>query len=302
MRVAIETRQLTKAYGADLVAVDRLDLQIKAGSVYGLIGRNGAGKTTTLRMLMGLVHADSGTAQILGQDLWKARPELRQKISYVSQGHMAPDWMTLEDLYRYSAHFFDRWDQEYARSLARRWDLPSKRALGKLSGGTQRLVALATAIAARPEILILDEPASGLDPVARRALRVCLTEILSHGDGATLLLSTHLLPDLERLASHVGIMDQGRMVAEGSVEDWQRALRRVQVVFEGTHPPADFVIPGAIRTRTTGPVVTALVRIENEFQLDPVRQISGSRVFIFTLSLEEIFVEFFDSSISSVEC
>ena len=93
-------------------------------------------------------------------------------------------------------------------------------------------------------------------------------------------------------------MDQGRLVAEGSVEDWQRTLRRVQIVFDGTHPPANFVIPGAIRTRTTGPVVTALIRIENESQLDPVRQISGSRVLIFTLSLEEIFVEFFDCSIS----
>jgi ABC-2 type transport system ATP-binding protein len=294
MSAVIETANLTKSYGKDLVAVSGLDLRIEPGSVYGLIGRNGAGKTTTLRLLMGLLRADAGSAHVLGTDFWKATPALRQRVSYVSQGHLAPDWMNLEDLSRYSAHFYTRWDPAYARNLARRWDLPWNRPLGKLSGGNQRLASLAIAIAARPEVLLLDEPAAGLDPIARRALLVCLTEILGDGAGATILLSTHLLSDLERLATHVGIMDRGRLVAEGAVEDWQRTMRRVQVVFNAPRPPEGFAIPGAIRSQTLGPVVTALARIEDDSQLDGLRQLPQARLFVFTLSLEELFVEFFD--------
>lgn len=294
MPTVIETVSLTKSYGRDVVAVSALDLRIEAGSVYGLIGRNGAGKTTTLRLLMGLLRPDSGSARVLGRDFWEAPPEVRQRVSYVSQGHLAPDWMTLDDLDRYGSHFFERWDSGHGRSLARRWDLPWDRPLGKLSGGNQRLAALAMALAARPEVLILDEPAAGLDPIARRALLVCLTEVLADGDGASILLSTHLLSDLERLASHVGIMDRGRLVAEGSVEDWQRTMRRIQVVFEGSAPPAGVAVPGAIRTQVLGPVVTSLARIDDPVQLDGLRQIPGARVFVFPLSLEELFVEFFD--------
>jgi len=294
MGAALETSNLTKSFGRDVVAVSALDLRVEPGSVYGLIGRNGAGKTTTLRLLMGLLRADSGTARVLGRDFWAATPDFRQRVSYVSQGHLAPDWMTLEDLDRYSSHFYERWDRAQARALARRWDLPWNRPLGKLSGGNQRLAALSIAIAARPDVLLLDEPAAGLDPISRRALLVCLTEILGDGDGATILLSTHLLSDLERLASHVGIMDRGRLVAEGTVEDWQRTMRRVQVVFDTPEPPSGFAIPGAIRTQTLGPVVTALARIDDDAQLDGLRQIPRARLFVFTLSLEELFVEFFD--------
>jgi ABC-2 type transport system ATP-binding protein len=296
MSAIVEASNLTKAYGRDVVAVSALDLRIERGAVYGLIGRNGAGKTTTLRLLMGLLRPDAGSARLLGHDFWHASPEIRQRVAYVSQGHLAPDWMTFDDLCRYSGHFYDRWDQDFARDLARRWDLPWKRPLGKLSGGNQRLASLAAALAARPEILLLDEPAAGLDPIARRALLVCLTEVLGDGitDGATILLSTHLLSDLERLASHVGIMDRGRLVAEGTVEDWQRTMRRVQVVFEESAPPRDFAIPGALRSQTLGPVVTALARVDHDSQLDGLRQIPGARLFVFTLSLEELFVEFFD--------
>ncbi len=294
MAAVIETRNLTKSFGRDVVAVSGLDLSIAPGAVYGLIGRNGAGKTTTLRLLMGLLRADSGSARVLGCDFWEASPAIRQRVAYVSQGHLAPDWMALEDLDRYGGHFFDRWDSAHARSLARRWELPWKRPIGKLSGGNQRLAALAMALSARPEVLILDEPAAGLDPIARRALLVCLTEVLSDGDGATILLSTHLLSDLERLASHVGIMDRGRLVAEGAVEDWQRTMRRVQVVFDGANPPEGVSIPGAIRTQVLGPVMTSLARVDDDAQLDGLRQIPNTRVFVFPLSLEELFVEFFD--------
>jgi ABC-2 type transport system ATP-binding protein len=293
MEPVIFARGLGKSFRSGVVAVNGFDLQVAAGEVYGLIGRNGAGKTTVLRVLMGLLRPDRGTATILGHSLWVAPREHRQRIAYLSQSQQLPDWMSLDDLSRYSSHFYDRWDRDLLHDLARRWDLPRDAAIVRLSGGNQRLAAIALALSARPEVLLLDEPAAGLDPIARRELNQCLIDALLHGDGCTILLSTHLLGDLERLATRVGIMDHGHIVAEGAVEDWQRTMRRVQVVFPGDVPPRDFAIPGALRCTALGPVVTALARVTDDAQLDGVRALPGARVYVFPLTLEELFVDWF---------
>lgn len=280
-------------FGRGVVAVNSFSLRVEPGAVYGLIGRNGAGKTTSLRLLLGLLRADSGEARLLGHDFWKADSATRQRVGYVAQAAAAPDWMSLRDLWRYSAHFYDRWDQGYARSLARRWEIPTDRPLGRLSGGTRRLASVLTALAIRPELLILDEPAAGLDPIARRDVLSCLVDALLTVDGCTILLSTHLLGDLERLASHVGIMEHGRIVTQGSVEDWKRTMRRVQVVFPEAAVPAGAAIPGALRSQSLGPVLTGVVRLEDPAQLDGLRDLPGVRVNEFPLTLEELFVELF---------
>jgi len=289
----IYARGLGKSFRSGAVALNGFQIRVEAGVVYGLIGRNGAGKTTALRVLMGLLHADRGEAWVLGRSLWQADRTHRQRVAYLSQSQQLPDWMSLDDLNRYTGHFYDHWDPDYLRELARRWDLPRSTPIAKLSGGNQRLAALALALASRPEVILLDEPAAGLDPIARRELNQCLIEALLHGNGCTILLSTHLLGDLERLATQVGIMDQGRVVAEGAVEDWQRTMRRVQVVFSGDAPPREFAIPGALRSATLGPVVTALARVADDAQLDGIRHLPGARVYVFPLTLEELFVDWF---------
>lgn len=293
MHSVISARGLSKTFRG-VVAVNGLELQVGRGMVYGLIGRNGAGKTTTLRLLMGLLQADQGEARLLGMDWWKASAADRQRVAYVAQGGRPPDWMSVEDLSRYSAHFFERWDRGLARELAGRWDLPWNRPLGRLSGGQQRLAAILTALAARPEVLLLDEPAAGLDPVVRRDLMRCLVDALVRTDGCTVLLSTHLLGDVERLATHVGILDHGRIVEEGAVEDWQRTMRRVQVVCPGRDVPAGLEVPGALRTERMGPVLTAIARVSDDRQLDGLRLDPGLRVNVFPLTLEELFVEWFE--------
>lgn len=293
MEPVIYARGLGKSFRSGAVAVNGLHLQVETGEVYGLIGRNGAGKTTALRLLMGLLHPDRGEARVLGRSLWDASREHRQRIAYLSQSQQLPDWMSLEDLNRYTGHFYDRWDSAHLRALARGWDLSWDTPISRLSGGNQRLAALALALAARPEVILLDEPAAGLDPIARRELNQCLIDALLHGDGCTILLSTHLLGDLERLATRVGIMDHGHVVAEGAVEDWQRTMRRVQVVFAGDASPPDFAIPGALRSTSLGPVVTALARVTDDAQLDGIRNLPGARVYVFPLTLEELFVDWF---------
>jgi len=289
----IEARNLTKTFPGGVVAVNALDLAVPRGAVYGLIGRNGAGKTTALRLLLGLLRPNRGTARILGADLLAAPRELRERVAYVSQAQQIHAWMTPAELCHYVSHFYTQWDADYARDLGRRFGLAWHRQTGVMSGGEQRKVSILLALAARPEVLILDEPAAGLDPLARRDLVDELIDVLS-GDGAcTVLFSTHIISDLERIADHVGIMDRGHMITSAPLEALQSGTRRVQVIFEDAAPPDDFAIPGAVRQKAEGPVVTAVAKLTSDTQLDSVRQIPGARVSTFPLGLEDIFIELF---------
>lgn len=291
--LAIETRDLAKTFPGGVVALGGLDLAVERGAVYGLIGRNGAGKTTAIRLLMGLLRADRGTARILGGDLWQADPAGRARAAYVAQEQRLHDWMTVGELAHYCDPFYPRWDSAYARDLARRYDVPWDRAVGAMSGGQKRRAYVLLAFAARTEVMLLDEPAAGLDPIARRELIDEIIETLGRGDGTTILLSTHIISDLERIAEVVGIMDRGHMVQSARLEDLQTRSKRVQVVFDAAGPPEGFAIPGAVRSRTEGPVVTAVVELASDAQLDPVRSLPGARVNVFPLGLEEIFIEHF---------
>lgn len=289
--VAIETENLTKSFRNGVVAVSGLDLRVPRGAVCGLIGRNGAGKTTTLRLLMGLLRADSGSARVLGENLWCAPRAVRARVAYVSQSQQLPGWMTFTELCRYASHFYETWDHLRARELACAWMFPTTQPIGALSGGEQRKAAVVLALASRPEVMLLDEPSAGLDPIARRELVEAIVSALSQGDGCTVLLSTQVISDLERLVEYVGIMDRGRMLTSARLEELQQTTRRVQIIFPGDAPPPDFTVPGALRCQTFGPVVNAVAHVANEAQLEPLRNLPGVRVQTFPLGLEEIFIE-----------
>jgi len=293
--LAIEVHDLGKTFPGGVVAVNGLDLEIPTDALYGLIGRNGAGKTTTIRMLMGLLRPDRGSARVLGADLLTAPRAVRARVAYVSQAQQLHAWMTLEELCHYASHFYEKWDTGYARDLARRIDVPWDRQVGLLSGGQQRNAAILLAFAARPDVLLLDEPAAGLDPVARRQFIDEIVDVLTRSEGCTVLFSTHILSDLERIAEYVGIMDRGRLVASGRLEDFQSKTKRVQVIFDNVSRPGFTmpVIPGTIRSHVEGPVLTAVVRLESESQLDEARRIPGVRVNVFPVGLEEMFIELF---------
>ncbi|MFM8421780.1 MAG: ABC transporter ATP-binding protein [Verrucomicrobiota bacterium] len=285
----LHARGLVKTFGG-VVALNGLHLQVGRGEVMALVGRNGAGKTTAMRILLGLTRADAGTAHILGKDWWEAGAADRQRVAYVSQQGQPPGWMTLGEMGRMSARFFARWDSGLARELAGRWEVPWNRPLGRLSGGHQRLAALAWALATRAELLLLDEPAAGLDPVSRRDVMRGLVDALMRTEGCTVLLNTHVLADVERLATHVAVLQQGSVVATAAVEEWQRTMRRVQVVVPGQEVPPGLEVPGTLRSHRSGPVLTALARVTDDAQLAPVRALPGVRVHVFPLTMEEWFV------------
>ena len=264
------------------------------GSVYGLIGRNGAGKTTTLRMLMGLLKPVRGSAMVLGHELWTAPREVRQRVAYVSQEQQLPPAKSTAELCLELSRLYDRWDFALAGKLAKRFGIRVEAPMAALSGGDQRKVAVLLAFSARPDVLILDEPAAGLDPIARRKLMEEIVDFLGDGGERTVLFSTHIIEDLERVAEHVGIMDRGRMLAAGRLEDLQSGVRRVQVIFNGPTVPDGFRIPGAMRSKIEGPVFTAVARIESPNQLDEIRAMPGVRVADFPLGLQDLFIELLD--------
>jgi ABC-2 type transport system ATP-binding protein len=210
-------RNLRKHFGLRQV-LRGVNLSIPRGAVLGLVGRSGAGKSTLIRMLVGLLLPDYGTASVLGESALHLSDAVKARLGYVPQRPQALDWMTVESMLDFIGGFYPHWDREYMWNSLMRWNISPSHRLAKLSPGERQRVALIRALAPRPEVLILDEPASALDPVARRDL---LREIaLRAGEaGTTVLFSTHIVSDLERVASHVCFLHDGRLLLEAVMDD-----------------------------------------------------------------------------------
>jgi len=226
MTDAIRLTDLRVRYGR-VLALDGLSLTVAGGEIYGLLGRNGAGKTTTLRVLMGIVGADGGTIELNGQPMKRVSVATKRGMGYVSQEQNFYPWMTALQLGRFVAAFYPTWDDdEYAR-LLRVLDVPPDRRSGVLSGGTRTKLGLALALAPRPPLLLLDEPTAGLDPVARREFNDLVAKMAAER-GTTVFLSSHLVDDVEDIATRVGIVQAGRMSIEGRVDELRERVRRVR--------------------------------------------------------------------------
>ena len=232
---ALRLDNVSLRYGR-VQALDGLCLSARAGEIYGFLGRNGAGKTTTLRVLMGIVGADSGEIDVLGQRVKRIPVVLKRRIGYVSQEQTFYPWMTATQLGRFVGAFYPTWDaQEFSRLLAL-LDVPADRRNAVLSGGTRAKLALALALAPRPDLLLLDEPTTGLDPVARREFNDLVVAMVAER-GTTTLFSSHLVDEVESVATRVGIIQSGRMRIEGEVKELLRRVRRIVGVAPEQWPP-----------------------------------------------------------------
>jgi ABC-2 type transport system ATP-binding protein len=219
-------RGLEKRYGA-VAALGGVDLTVNAGDVYGFLGRNGAGKSTTIRVLMGITRPSGGVVRMFGDERTGDRVRLRQRIGYVAQEQNFYPWMSADDLGRFVGGLFPTWEAAAYARLLRALDVPPARKVRELSGGTRVKLALALALAHRPELLLLDEPTAGLDPVARREFLDILRD-QSARDGTTTLFSTHLIDEIELAAGRVGILDGGRTRFEGTLAELSRRVRRLR--------------------------------------------------------------------------
>ena len=223
--VALRTRGLVKHYGR-LQVVRGLDMEVPKGEIYGFLGRNGAGKTTTIRMLMGILAPTKGQIEFFGEQTKRTTIPLKRRIGYVSQSQHYYPWMNARQLGRFVSSFYPTWDAAEYDRLLQVLELPFDRRTSQLSGGMKMKLALALALAHHPELLILDEPTAGLDPVAQREfLEIVKNQSRNHG--RTTLFSTHRIDEVERAADKVGIIDEGVMRYEGDLDVLRSEVRRV---------------------------------------------------------------------------
>ena len=204
----IRTHQLTRYFGRRAV-VRELDFSVPRGSVVGLLGLNGAGKTTTIRMLLGFLEPTRGTCELLGRDSRTLTPDDRARIGHTVEGHFLYPWMRVRECEKFGRETHPRWDGSFFEQAVRRFGIDTDSKVSWLSRGQRAGVSLASTLAGDPELLILDDPALGLDPVSRRALNETIIEFCESGD-RTVLLSSHLLDDVERVADRVAVMVDGR--------------------------------------------------------------------------------------------
>jgi len=276
-------------------ALDGVTLSIPKGAFYGLLGRNGEGKSTLMRCLLGLVHPTSGTASLLGRNYAELGQVERARVAYVPQRDQLAGSLSLREYCTYYRHLFPQWDQPYAEMLIGRFGLNPDRAIRTLSGGIQRKAAILLALASRAEVLLLDEPAAGLDPVARRELIAELIDVMSTADGITVLFSTHILTDLEHLADHCGILHRGQMLLSAPVDELRERYGRLQIICTTEHEASQIQILSALRFERLGRVINALVEqpeLVREGLLNEAPEVSVS---IFPLSLEELFIELMEA-------
>ena len=287
----IETVELTKRFdGVD--AIRGLNLHVPAGSIFGFLGRNGAGKTSTIKVLLGMVHPTSGVAKVFGlpANTQEASVEIRRRCGFVSDEKDLYDFMTVEEMIRFTASFFPKWRPELEQRYIRKFELPLDRKVKVLSRGMRTKLALLLALCRGAELLILDEPTSGLDPaMSEEVLQALVAHVAS--EAMTVFFSSHQLAEVDQIADHVAIIDRGRVVVSGALDDLREHYRRVELVFNAEAPDARFRSPGVERIRRKGRVLTVLSSAGATAVVDEARALNPVSVDVAPVTLKEIFLE-----------
>jgi ABC-2 type transport system ATP-binding protein len=290
----IETSGLRKHYGpgGQIEALRGLDLQVPPGSIHGFLGRNGAGKTTAIKVLLGMARPTSGEARVFGlpAHVQDASVEIRRRTGFVSDDKELYDYMTVEEMVRFTAPFFPRWRRDLEQRYMRRFELPADRRVKALSRGMRTKLALLLALSRGAELLILDEPTSGLDPAMTEEV---LQALVAHvaGEEMTVFFSSHQIAEVEQIADRIAIIDRGRAVVSGALDDLTENFRRVQLVFDRDAPDAAFRTPGIARVRRKGRVLSVLSSAGADGVLEEARQLNPVSVDVAPVTLKEIFLE-----------
>lgn len=206
----IEMSELSRRFG-DKVALSSVTLSLARGAVYGLVGANGAGKTTLIRHILGLLRAQRGHVRVFGRDPVAEPVSVLSRIGYLSEENDLPAWMRVDELVRYTRAFHPGWDDAYAEELRTTFGLDATARIRTLSKGQRARAGLLIALAYRPELLVLDEPSSGLDPIVRRDILAAVLRTIAH-EGRTVLFSSHLLEEVEEVADHVTMISEGTIL------------------------------------------------------------------------------------------
>ncbi|MGH7968600.1 MAG: ABC transporter ATP-binding protein, partial [Limisphaerales bacterium] len=245
----VELSRLTRRFGPKL-ALNEVSLQVPRGRVFGLVGANGAGKTTLIKHILGLLKAESGSVRVFGLDPAAAPAEVLRRIGFLSEDRDLPAWMRVDELLRYTQAFYPKWDMTFAEDLRRQFALDPSARIKNLSRGEKARAGLLVALAYRPELLLLDEPSSGLDPLVRRDILEAIIRTVAD-EGRTVFFSTHLLEEVERVADDVAMMVAGQVVLNGPLDEVKGNHHRLVLRFESAQPAAP-KIPGILSITGSG--------------------------------------------------
>jgi ABC-2 type transport system ATP-binding protein len=283
----VSIANLSRSFGSKTVLND-ISLHVPKGGVFGLVGENGAGKTTLIKHILGLLRAESGTVRVFGDDPVSSPVSVLGRIGYLSEQPDLPGWMRVDELIRYTRAFYPGWDAAYAEELRVQFGLNPSARLKTLSKGQKAKAGLLAAQAHRPELLLLDEPSSGLDPIVRRDILEAVIRTVA-GEGRTVFFSSHLLEEIERVSDQIAMLHQGKIVLCGSLDEIKAQHRRFTLHFETAQlkPP---VIAGALSITGTGKEWTVMCNGTRAELPSTVGRLGARIVGEQVPSLNEIFV------------
>lgn len=285
----IRTRGLTRYFGTKR-AVHDLNLEVPRGCVFAFLGRNGSGKSTTIRMLLGLLRPDGGEAHVLGSDSRCLPPELRARIGYLTEEHQLYGWMTVREAGHFQAAFYPRWNEKVFRDIIGHFGLKPETRVKHLSRGMRAGLCLALTLAPDPELLILDDPALGLDPIARRSLVESMIYLTRRSD-RTIFFSSHHLGDVERVADYLAVLDDSVLRACCPLETFRESVREVQLRFAGPPPPLP-AIPGLLQAFRTEHALRVTCVHYNHKTEQALRSLSPAAMESVPLGLEDAFISY----------
>jgi ABC-2 type transport system ATP-binding protein len=284
---ALETRGLWRTFGK-FEAVKGVDLRVPKGTVYGLLGVNGAGKSTIIKMAMGHLRPTRGEIKVLGRALGEDLVEIRKRVAYVSENRYLYEWMTVAESISFTRAFHETWDDRKAEDLLKRFSLPAEKKVRQLSRGNRARLCLLLALSFNPELIILDEPTSGLDPIVRRDfIENIVSEIAE--EGKTVLFSSHIVDEVERVADYVAIINEGEILLVSTIDDIKTSYKRVRYATNGTRPEVAG-LPGVLAVENGRHEQVLTVSAWGDETLRSLGERGVRNPEVLPISLEDIFV------------
>lgn len=287
-QMMLEMHDVRKGFASKTV-LDGVHLAVPQGSVLGLLGKNGSGKTTLLKCALGLQRPRTGSITLLGEPAWSLSATAKAQLGYVPQEASLYPWMRVAELIQYTAAFYPRWNHTLSQQLLREWELDPRAKVGTLSTGQFQRLAIVLALGHEPDFLVLDEPVASLDPMARR--HFLKTVLDQAGAGRTVVFSSHITSDLERVADRVAILKEGRIIFDGETDTLKDRVKRLHIHAAEPLPNGSFHIPGMLHSAVSGKQAQVSV---SEFTPELPARIAdqwAASVEVQDLNLEEIFLE-----------
>jgi ABC-2 type transport system ATP-binding protein len=285
----LKANNLYKSFGRKQVLND-FNMSLEEGKVYGLLGKNGEGKTTLIRMIMGIIPVDKGKILYNGNEIKFNHPFYKKEVGYIPEESIFFGWMTIKDLMTFNSSFYPKWNEKKAKELLTRFDLKGKLKIKNLSRGMKLKLGLIVALTAEPELLILDDPTSGMDvPTRHDFLKGIIGEILE--EGTSILFSSHMVHELEGIIDHLGILHNGKLILEDNFEQVKNSAKKVHLVFDGSVPDG-IDIKEILTKQTDGNQCDMGIYPWSEDVKNDLEAFHPKKMDVEPMTLEEIFIHF----------